>query len=298
MPKVSNIIAEHLKNAALPKFVESPTAFVHQQRIIKSAAEQQLMRHTCAIASQAINATMRETKPGDSEHHVFARVDYKCRMAGASFLAYPPVVASGRNATVIHYVQNSQRIADGDMILMDAGCEYGGYSSDITRTWPVTGRFNDAQRVLYEVVWLLQRELIATINRDGGRTLDELFDTMCLRLGQLLQEAGLLRRTLAGQDLARAAFRLCPHHVSHYLGMDVHDTPMISRQMPLRPGVVCTVEPGIYIGDDITDVPPEFRGLGIRIEDDVLILDEGEVEVLTDACVKDPAELETLVASV
>lgn len=251
------------------------------------------MQRTCTIAAHAINETMCETRPNlDTEHQIFARVDYKCRMAGASHLAYPPVVAAGRNATIIHYVQNTQLVRDNDMILMDAGCEYGGYSSDITRTWPANGRFDDAQRVLYEVVWQLQRELIGTMCHDGGRTLDDLFDTMCLRLGQLLQEAGLLKRTLAGNELVRAAFLFCPHHVSHYLGMDVHDTPLISRKIPLQPGMVCTVEPGIYIGLNRTDVPEEFRGLGVRIEDDVLIGENGEPEVLTQACIKDPHELE------
>lgn len=228
---------------------------------------------------------------------MFARVDYKCRMAGASFLAYPPVVAAGRNATIIHYVQNTQLAKSGEMILMDAGCEYGGYSSDITRTWPVNGRFTDPQRVLYEVIWTLQKDLLNTMLKDGGQTLDALFDTMCLRLGQLLQEAGLLKRTLAGIDLSRAAFKLCPHHVSHFLGMDVHDTPLMSRQLLLVPGMVCTVEPGIYIATDNTDVPAEFRGIGIRIEDDVLITSDRTIEVLTDECIKEPAALEALLSN-
>lgn len=215
-------------------------------------------------------------------------------MAGASFMAYPPVVAAGANATIIHYIQNTQLARSGEMILMDAGCEYGGYSSDITRTWPVNGRFTDAQRVLYEVIWMLQQELIATLLKNGGETLDALFDTMCVRLGRLLQEAGLLKKSLTGLDLSRAAFQLCPHHVSHYLGMDVHDTPTMSRQRPLAPGMVCTVEPGIYIGSDCVDVPSEFRGIGIRVEDDVLIGDDGKVEVLTSACIKEPQELQRL----
>lgn len=218
-------------------------------------------------------------------------------MAGASFLAYPPVVAAGSNATIIHYVQNTQLARAGEMILMDAGCEYGGYSSDITRTWPVDGNFTDAQRVLYEVIYLLQKDLIATMLKDGGQTLDALFDTMCLRLGQLLQEAGLLKRTLTGIDLSRAAFKFCPHHVSHYLGMDVHDTPLMSRQRLLLPGMVCTVEPGMYIATDCKDVPAEFRGIGIRIEDDVLITSDRKVEVLTDECVKDPSALQELCAA-
>jgi Xaa-Pro aminopeptidase len=124
------------------------------------------------------------------------------------------------------------------------GCEYGGYSSDITRTWPVNGRFSDSQKVLYEILLQVQLELMDTMFKEGGRTLDELFDTMCLRLGKYLQEVNLIPRHLSGVDVARAAYSFCPHHVSHYLGMDVHDTPLIPRNIKLMPGMVCTVEPG------------------------------------------------------
>lgn len=256
------------------------------------------MRKTCRIASECINETMRDTKPGDSEHHIFARVDYKCRMQNASFLAYPPVVASGNNATTIHYISNSQLTKEGDMVLMDAGCEYGGYSSDITRTWPVSGKFNPHQQILYEVISHLQKDLINLLQKPKvGQTLDQLFETMCLLLGKYLQEVGLISKSITGVALAREGYKFCPHHVSHYLGMDVHDTPLISRSIKLTPGIVCTVEPGIYISEDRTDVPEEFRGLGIRIEDDILIKENGEVENLTEACVKDRSELEKLLKS-
>jgi Xaa-Pro aminopeptidase len=128
-----------------------------------------------------------------------------------------------------------------------AGCEYGGYSSDITRTWPVNGRFSDSQKVLYEILLQVQLELMDTMFKEGGRTLDELFDTMCLRLGKYLQEVNLIPRHLSGVDVARAAYSFCPHHVSHYLGMDVHDTPLIPRNIKLMPGMVCTVEPGKFV---------------------------------------------------
>lgn len=127
--------------------------------------------------------------------------------------------------------------------------------------------------------------------KDGGNTLDTLFDTMCIRLGKYLQEIGLVSRNLMGVELARSAYSFCPHHVSHYLGMDVHDTPMISRAMQLQPGMVCTVEPGIYIAADRLDVPAEFRGIGIRIEDDVLITKDKTIEILTKSCIKDPRTL-------
>ena len=274
---------------------ENPTKFVHNLRLIKSPAEINLMRKTCEIASSAINHTMKTSKPGISEHQIFAEVDYQCRMNGASFLAYPPVVAGGKNATTIHYINNSQTVHEGEMVLMDAGCEYGGYSSDITRTWPISGTFSDPQRILYEVVLALQKDLINTLLNAGGLTLDELFDTMCFRLGVYLQEVHLLPKNLTGYDLARAAYKFCPHHVSHYLGMDVHDTPLVSRSNKLVPGIICTVEPGIYIPENCQDVPEEFRGIGLRIEDDVLINEDMQVEVLTQSCVKEFNELEELI---
>ncbi|XP_058832127.1 xaa-Pro aminopeptidase 3-like [Topomyia yanbarensis] len=277
--------------------VRSPVSLVHKLRVVKSPAEIEQMRMTCQIASEAINRTIRESSPGQSEHQLFAKVDYFCRMAGASYLAYPPVVAGGSNATVIHYINNTQLVRDGEMVLMDAGCEYGSYTSDITRTWPISGKFSDPQRVLYEVLAQVQTELLQCLQHEGGETLDQLFDTMCLKIGKYLQEIGLIPKSVKGMDLARAAYKFCPHHVSHYLGMDVHDTPLISRSVQLVPGMVCTVEPGIYISRWRKDVPVEFRGLGLRIEDDVLIKPDMQIEVLTESCVKDLQQLEALVGS-
>lgn len=280
----------------LNEVIECPTKFIHTLRWIKSEAEIELMRKTCEIASDAINHTMKTSRPGISEHQIFAEVDYQCRMNSASMLAYPPVVASGKNATTIHYINNTQIVKDDDMVLLDAGCEYGGYSSDITRTWPVNGNFTEPQRVLYEIVLNVQNDLMRTLLNPGGLTLDELFDTMCLKLGKYLQEINLIPRDKSGYDLARAAYKFCPHHVSHYLGMDVHDTPLVSRSNKLIPGNVFTVEPGIYIGSERQDVPEEFRGLGLRIEDDVMVSANMKLEVLTSKCVKEPSDLIKLIS--
>lgn len=277
------------------ELIENPTKFIHTLRWIKSDAEIELMRKTCEIASDAINSTMKKSQPGISEQQIFAEVDYQCRMNGAQMLAYPPVVASGKNSTTIHYINNTQIVQNGDMVLLDAGCEYGGYSSDITRTWPINGSFTEPQRVLYEVVLNLQEDLLKNLLNPGGLTLDELFDTMCLKLGKYLQEIHLIPKDKAGYDLARAAYKFCPHHVSHYLGMDVHDTPLVSRSNQLIPGNVFTVEPGIYIGSERQDVPEEFRGLGLRIEDDVMVTTNMKLEILTDKCVKDTNNLMKLV---
>ncbi|XP_055588503.1 xaa-Pro aminopeptidase 3-like [Uranotaenia lowii] len=277
--------------------LRSPVSLVHQLRVIKSPAEIELMRKTCQIASAAINRTIQESKPGQTEHQLFAKVDFFSRMGGANHLAYPPVVAGGSNATVIHYINNNQVVRDGDMVLMDAGCEYGGYSSDITRTWPINGTYTEPQRVLYEVLAQVQQDLMEVLLKTGAETLDQLFDVMCLKIGKYLQEVGLIPKGLQPMDLARAGYRFCPHHVSHYLGMDVHDTSLISRSISMIPGMVFTVEPGIYISQNRQDVPVEFRGLGLRIEDDVLIKPDRTIEILTKACVKDLRQVESLIGS-
>lgn len=274
-----------------PNVNENPTKFIHTLRWIKSENELELMRKTCNIASEAINNTMKKSKPGISEHQIFAEVDYQCRMNGASMLAYPPVVASGQNSTTIHYINNTQIVQAGEMVLLDAGCEYGGYSSDITRTWPIDGSFTEPQRVLYEIVLNVQNDLLKNLLNPGGITLDELFDTMCLKLGKYLQEIHLIPQDKSGYELARAAYKFCPHHVSHYLGMDVHDTPLVSRSNKLVPGNVFTVEPGIYIRNDRQDVPEEFRGLGLRIEDDVMVTENMKLEILTEKCIKETGDL-------
>ncbi|XP_035893468.1 xaa-Pro aminopeptidase 3 [Anopheles stephensi] len=275
---------------------KSPTELIHRLRLIKSESECELMRKTCEVASKAINRTIENSYPGISEHEIYASVDYHTRLSGANFLAYPPVVAGGANATIIHYINNNQIVKRGELILMDAGCEYHGYTSDITRTWPVDGKFSDAHRVLYEILLQIQRELLDCLQFQGGESLDQLFDTMCSKIGKYLQEIKLIPGSLSALELSRAAYKFCPHHVSHYLGMDVHDTPLISRNIHLRPGMVCTVEPGIYIPQNKLDVPSEFRGVGLRIEDDVLIKPEKEIEVLTRDCVKDASLIEEMIS--
>ncbi|XP_004527376.1 probable Xaa-Pro aminopeptidase 3 [Ceratitis capitata] len=294
-PNVAKDVQEAADNISELK---SPSLFIQSMRLYKSPAEQDLMRKTCQIASRAINEVISESRPGISEQHLFAAVDYKCRIKNASHLAYPPVVATGNNATTIHYISNTQLTKSGEMVLMDAGCEYGGYTSDITRTWPIDGSFTPTQKVLYDVVLQLQKELISTLLKTGGETLDQLFDTMCIKLGKYLQEVGIVPKSISDDiGYARAGYKFCPHHVSHYLGMDVHDTPLIPRSLPVQPGMVCTVEPGIYIGQDRQDVPKEFRGIGIRIEDDVLITADNNVEILTAECVKDREEMENIFLS-
>jgi Xaa-Pro aminopeptidase len=287
---VHKIMCEYI-NYLNQKMWESPKIFVHRQRLIKSPAEITLMQRSCDVASDAIIKTIQSSYPGINESQIFAKVDYECRMHGAEYLAYPPVVAGGNRANIIHYINNNQVVKDGDMVLMDAGCEFHGYSSDVTRTWPVNGKFTNQQREVYEVVLEVQSKLIELCGIFP--TLDSLFDSMCVLLGKGLQEIGVIPKILTGQALVKAAYQFCPHHVSHYLGMDVHDTPLITRNIKIRPGMIITVEPGVYISHKHPQLPPEFLGMGVRIEDDIVITESGPV-VLTRNCPKRVEDVENV----
>ncbi|CAL7948080.1 unnamed protein product [Xylocopa violacea] len=259
----------------------SPASVMHNIRLIKSQSEIDLMKKSCEIISDAISKTIEISKPKMSEHHLFATVDYQCRLNGAEFLAYPPVVAAGKNANIIHYISNNQIIQDGDLVLMDAGCEYHGYSSDVTRTWPINGTFTREQKILYDIVLDVQNILINKLKELPS--LDQLYHDMCSLLGKRLQEIGLIPTHLNKNELLSAVYVYCPHHVSHYLGMDVHDTGKISRNLKLQPGMIVTVE-------------PEFYGLAVRVEDDILVTENGPI-ILTKNCPKEIAEIETLARS-
>ncbi|KAG7303871.1 hypothetical protein JYU34_010773 [Plutella xylostella] len=270
-----------------------PQRSLHFMRVIKSPAEIELMRETCYVGAQAINMAMACTKPGISESIVQAVLDYSCRQAGAEHPAFPPVVAGAARATHIHYVANNQLLGDGDLLLVDSGSQRWLYNSDISRTWPVSGHYSKHQRILYELVLAVQKRLIELLS-EYRPPLDQLFDSMCRLLGQHLQQEGILPRNIDGNELIGKAYRLCPHHVSHYLGLDVHDTPLVRRSQPVTSGMVVTVEPGIYIRPDDDSVPIEFRGCGVRVEDDVLLTDAG-ADVLTALCVKEVADVEAIV---
>jgi Xaa-Pro aminopeptidase len=194
------------------------------------------------------------------------------------------------------------------------GCEYHGYSSDITRTWPINGKFTPEQKILYEIVLDVQKDLIKKLKEMPS--LDNVFHYMCILLGKRLQEIGLIPKDINNNKLLTAAYTYCPHHVSHYLGMDVHDTGKISRSIDIRPGMIITIEPGtilnlhilknylliyifffislgIYVNSRNPFAPSHFHGLGIRIEDDILIT-EDEPEVLTKNCPKEVMDIEAL----
>ncbi|KAL1432902.1 hypothetical protein MTO96_001897 [Rhipicephalus appendiculatus] len=234
-------------------------------RLIKSEAEQQLMKQTCQVACEAMTEVMRASHAGVTEAQLHSKMEFECRIRGAQRLAYPPVVAGGTRANIIHYVANDQRVLDGELVLMDGGCELHGYTSDLTRTWPVNGQFEPGQRELYELLWDVQQLLLRKL--EGPMSLDALFHIMCAQLGHRLREAGILSPHTPDSELVQEAHKLCPHHVGHYLG--------------------------IYIPESNTKVAKKFRGMGMRIEDDVLMTSSGP-QVLTESCAREPDLLEKL----
>ncbi|KAF9348724.1 hypothetical protein BGX26_012879 [Mortierella sp. AD094] len=231
---------------------KSLSPLIQEMRVIKSEAEIKLMRQSGEISGKAL------------EHQIYAKFDYECRMRGSQMMAYVPVVAGGSNALTMHYVNNDQPLQDGDLLLMDAGGELNGYASDITRTWPVNGKFTQAQKDLYEVVLHANKECIKLCTEEHGMTLNQIHDVSMRLTKEGLAKLGIKPLT---NDVDR---RLYPHHVGHYLGMDVHDTGDISRSRLLKEGMVITIEPGLYIPRD-SAYPEKYQGIGIRIEDNVVI---------------------------
>ncbi|XP_035681598.1 xaa-Pro aminopeptidase 3-like [Branchiostoma floridae] len=282
-------LCEQIKTSLLqPRTLESkaPTQqvsrFVQQLRLVKSYSEVALMKKASDITAQAFTEAMRFSFPGVSEAQLQGKLDYECRMDGADMLAYPPVVAGGNRANTLHYISNNQVINDGELVLVDAGCEYHGYVCDITRTWPISGKFTEPQRQLYEAVLSIQKTCLNLCRPEIS--LDHIYTVMLNLIGMKLKDLGIVRDK-EGHELTQPG-RYCPHHISHYLGMDVHDTPDMSRSSKLA---------GIYVKEDDQSAPPEFRGIGIRIEDDVLITD-GDPQILTRNCPKEVHEIEQLMA--
>ncbi|XP_021348313.1 probable Xaa-Pro aminopeptidase 3 isoform X2 [Mizuhopecten yessoensis] len=276
------------------KCVETTTQKIHQTRVIKSPAEAQLMLKSVDIASESLEEVMRFSYPMVNESYLHAKMEYECKLRDAQMLAYPPVVAGGHRGNTIHYTKNNQIVSEGEMVLMDAGCEYHGFCSDLTRTWPVSGRFSPVQRRLYEMVLRIQLKVISLCTPQFS--LEQIYVYMLHLLGDELVSLGLMKPKDKTTDFFQELRAFYPHHVGHYLGMDVHDTPTMSRYTKLQPGMIIAIEPGVYIPKDRTTVPEEYRGIAIRIEDNLLITDSEPI-VLSANCVKDPDHIEEIMAS-
>jgi len=278
---------------AAPERVQDVRAVIDDMRLLKDEHELGVMRRAARIAAAAHRRAMQRTRPGRFEYEVEAELLYEFRRNGAQFPAYSPIVASAANACVLHYVFNDALLRDGDLLLIDAGCELDGYASDLTRTYPVNGRFSAAQREVYEIVLAAQAAAIAAVRAGNGW--NEPHEAAVKVLAQGLIDLKLVPGTLDEVLQKETYKRFYMHRTGHWLGLDVHDAGDYKRQgnwRTLAPGMTLTVEPGLYIrGED--DIPERLRNIGIRIEDDVLVTDAG-CEVLTAEAPKAIADIEAL----
>jgi Xaa-Pro aminopeptidase len=278
-----------------PTEIVDASVLIHEMRRVKSETELEHMRKAAAITEEGHRLAMGFARPGVHEYEVEAVLGRVFRERGAERHAYRPIVGSGANATILHYIRNDRQIQPGDLLLIDAGCEYNYYAADVTRTFPVDGRFSPAQRRVYEIVLRAQEEAIAKVV--PGSTFEDIHAVSLRVITEGLIELGLLAGPLEvalAEERHKAFFM---HGTGHYLGMDVHDVGPYSQNGTSRvfePGVVVTVEPGIYVAIDNMDVPEEYRGIGIRIEDDILVTPAGN-ENLTAGVPKSIADVEAAV---
>jgi Xaa-Pro aminopeptidase len=265
-------------------------------RLIKSEDEVAIMQRAADIAAEGHREAMKTARPGMMEYEVEALIEYTFRRSGAAAPAYTSIVGGGANATVLHYINNDAELKDGDLLLIDAGAEYRGYASDITRTFPVNGRFTSAQRDVYELV--LESQVACIEMSRPGVSIDELHTRSVEILTEGMVRLGLLKgdpQKLIEEEKYKQFYM---HRLGHFLGMDVHDVGRYHERDESRriePGMVMTIEPGLYISPDTKDIPEKYLGLGVRIEDDVLVTEDGH-RVLSDKAPKHVEEIEQLMA--
>jgi Xaa-Pro aminopeptidase len=278
---------------AAPDRVQDIRALIDEMRLVKDAQELALMRRAARIAAAAHRRAMQATRPGRHEYEIEAELLYEFRRNGAQFPAYSPIVAGGVNSCVLHYVFNDAPLRDGDLLLIDAGCELDGYASDITRTFPVNGRFGGAQRAAYEIVLAAQAAAMEKVR--PGNPWNEPHDAAVGVLVDGMRELKLLAGTRE-EILEKETYkRFYMHRTGHWLGLDVHDAGEYKRSgawRALQPGMTLTVEPGLYIRP-ADDVPEALHNIGIRIEDDVVVTEAG-CEVITAEAPKGVADIEAL----
>lgn len=265
---------------------------IESARLVKTDVEIKLMKKSCEISGEAFIEVMKSIKEGMNEFEIEAKLEYECRKRGSKRLAYPPVVASGISANTLHYTKNDMIIKNGQLVLIDAGGEYFNYSSDITRTIPVSGKFTDAQKDIYNAVLRVVKKCTdlcrPKINVNGNEINMNLMRIHAYSTQFLIQELKELGILKSDRDI----YRFYPHMIGHQLGMDVHDPSVYGNEVNLLPGMIITIEPGLYIPED-DDIPEKYRGIGVRIEDDVLITHNNPI-VLTKNCPKEIEEIERI----
>ena len=290
-PELTEMVSAWLKDCkAKVKLLKPLTKVMHKIRLYKSPAEIALMRKSAKISSLSMIDTMHYCQAGMLESELMHRFEYSCKQRGAQRMSYNCSVASGGNAVDLAYFNNNDVLHDGDLVLIDCGGEYNGYASDITRTFPVNGRFTDTQRALYEMVLSVSTALIDAMK--PGCTIKKLetLSTRLLKAG--LKKLGVFERLQKDQIKDFKLTSANVHYVTHFIGMDIHDTSNLSQSMPFAPGMALAIEPAIYIREHEL-INPKFWNIGIRIEDDVLIT-EGEAEILSGALPRTVAQIEQI----
>lgn len=288
-----------LKTAYPPHTIIDPTPIIGDMRLHKTDKEIAIMQRAADIAAEAHVLAMKKVRPGMNEGQVEAMMEAYMKDKGASGVAYNSIIGGGDNATILHYVENNMPLQDGDLILIDAGAEVEGYASDITRTFPVNGKYTPAQREIYDVVLDVQKQCIDfTVTGNTVKARQE-FSIELLTEG--MKKLGLLKGKTKDLIKKKAYMKYYMHGVGHYLGLDVHDAgryfcdQQAKHSRPFAPGMVLTVEPGLYIPPDDKSAPAKYRGIGVRIEDDVLVTKDGNLN-LTAKVTKDPDEIEAIMA--
>ena len=297
MAWVNSIRSKESSGAVPPGEFTDLDHMLHELRLFKSAAELRLMRRAGEITARAHQRAMRGCRPGLYEYQLEAELQHEFATSGARHPAYPSIVGSGDNACVMHYVENASKMRDGDLVLIDAGCEFEYYAADVTRTVPVNGRFSREQRALYELV--LRAQLAAIAEVKPGNHWNQPHDASVRVITEGLVALGLLKGKVPGL-IKREAYRTYyMHRVGHWLGLDVHDVGdyrLGEEWRLLEPGMVMTVEPGLYVAPQNSKVAKKWRGIGIRIEDDVVVTEQG-CEVISAGVPKTIEEIEALMGA-
>ena len=280
-----------------PQTIIDPATIVHELRVVKSPEEIEVMQKAADIAAEAHCEAMKAVRAGMREYEIEALIEQIFRRHGCAGPAYTSIVGAGANATVLHYINNDGELRDGDLLLLDAGAEYKGYASDITRTFPINGRYSPAQRDIYDLVLKAQMSCVEMVR--PGVTHDELKQHSIEVLTEGMVELGLLKGDPEQLIKDKKYEKFYMHGLGHMIGIDVHDVGRYyhgKESRALEPGVVMTVEPGIYVAADSQDVPEKYLGIGVRIEDDVLCTNNGP-RVLTTKVPKHAEEIEALMAN-
>jgi Xaa-Pro aminopeptidase len=279
-----------------PQTIVDPASIIHEMRVLKSPEELEIMQTAADIAAEAHVEAMKAARPGMQEYQIEALIEQIFRKRGAAGPAYTSIVGAGANATVLHYINNDAELRDGDLLLIDAGAEYKGYASDITRTFPINGRYTKAQREIYDLVLKAQMSCVEMVR--PGVTHEQIKQHSIEVLTEGMVELGLLQGKPEELIKEKKHEQFYMHGLGHMIGIDVHDVGRYyfgEESRPLEPGVVMTVEPGVYISPNTKDIPEQYLGIGVRIEDDVLCTNNGP-RVLTNKVPKQAEEIEELMA--